>query len=332
MNINFPTSLDTLVNPTATDNTVTVPHATQHANANDAIEALEAKVGINLSTDTASIDYKLKNASSVNPGHKHTLAGAITDITLTNPVNGNGLFFNGTYWYNADVNVPDASTTVKGVVKMSTSPAIATIAIAVGDNDTRVPTQGENDALAGTSGTPSSSNKYVTNLDTGTSVVAGSIVRRKATTGGVAVPTTPTDTEDASSKSYVDGKSMGCTASDTLVFSADTSSSTTSTDYIEVKRININRTGTIRVKFDIKSSNSTTAYGKIYIDGYPIGSEKSSTNNSSFETQTETSLTISKPSYISLYVKTSSNTVYYQNLRIYYDNSTTESNGGVVKN
>jgi hypothetical protein len=41
----FPTNLDTLTNPVATDNTVTVSHAGQHANANDAIEALEAKVG-----------------------------------------------------------------------------------------------------------------------------------------------------------------------------------------------------------------------------------------------------------------------------------------------
>lgn len=59
----------------------------------------------------------------------------------------------------------DASTTVKGLTKMSVAPASATSPIAVGDNDTRVPTQGENDALVGTSGTPSSSNKYVTDAD-----------------------------------------------------------------------------------------------------------------------------------------------------------------------
>jgi len=40
----FPTSLDTLTNPTATDDTSTVSHSAQHTNANDAIEALEAKV------------------------------------------------------------------------------------------------------------------------------------------------------------------------------------------------------------------------------------------------------------------------------------------------
>ena len=44
---------------------------------------------------------------------------------------------------------PDSSTTVKGLTKMSVAPASASSPIAVGDNDWRVPTQGENDALVG---------------------------------------------------------------------------------------------------------------------------------------------------------------------------------------
>lgn len=58
---------------------------------------------------------------------------------------------------------PDASTTVKGIGRVSVAPVSATTPIFVGDNDTRVPTQNENDALAGISGTPSSSDKYATN-------------------------------------------------------------------------------------------------------------------------------------------------------------------------
>ena len=61
----------------------------------------------------------------------------------------------------AIAGAPDASTTVKGISKMSTAPASATNPIAVGDNDNRVPTFNENNALEGT-GTPSSSNKFVT--------------------------------------------------------------------------------------------------------------------------------------------------------------------------
>lgn len=59
MAVNFPTSLDTLTNPTATDYLNSPSHSTQHANANDILEALEAKVGIDGSAVTTSHDYKL---------------------------------------------------------------------------------------------------------------------------------------------------------------------------------------------------------------------------------------------------------------------------------
>ncbi len=60
MATNFPASLDVLVNPQPTDSVELVSHASQHANANDAIEALESKVGANNSTDPNSLDYKVK--------------------------------------------------------------------------------------------------------------------------------------------------------------------------------------------------------------------------------------------------------------------------------
>ena len=41
MPTNFPTSVDVLVNPTPTDSLNAPAHSTQHANANDAIEAIE---------------------------------------------------------------------------------------------------------------------------------------------------------------------------------------------------------------------------------------------------------------------------------------------------
>lgn len=59
MAINFPTSLDTLTNPTATDTLDSPPHDTQHSDANDAIEALQVKVGIDSSAVTTSHDYKI---------------------------------------------------------------------------------------------------------------------------------------------------------------------------------------------------------------------------------------------------------------------------------
>lgn len=43
----FPTAIDNFTNPTATDalDSVTVPHASQHANINDAVEAIETAIG-----------------------------------------------------------------------------------------------------------------------------------------------------------------------------------------------------------------------------------------------------------------------------------------------
>lgn len=49
----------------------------------------------------------------------------------------------------AIAGAPDSSTTVKGIGKVSVAPASATSPIFVGDNDWRVPTQAENDALVG---------------------------------------------------------------------------------------------------------------------------------------------------------------------------------------
>jgi hypothetical protein len=69
MATNYPTALDNFTNPASTDlmNSVTVPHNEQHANANDAIEALQAKVGINSSADTNSLDYKVNNITPPYP-------------------------------------------------------------------------------------------------------------------------------------------------------------------------------------------------------------------------------------------------------------------------
>jgi hypothetical protein len=55
----FPTSIDVLANPHSAAPLHTPGHAQQHIDANDAIEALEAKVGQNGSTVVTSHDYKI---------------------------------------------------------------------------------------------------------------------------------------------------------------------------------------------------------------------------------------------------------------------------------
>jgi len=59
MATNFPASLDSLTNPTSSDSLNSPSHSAQHANSNDAIEALQAKVGVDGSAVTTSIDYQL---------------------------------------------------------------------------------------------------------------------------------------------------------------------------------------------------------------------------------------------------------------------------------
>ena len=59
MATNFPSSLDLFTNPTAVDTLDSPPHDTQHADANDAIEAIQAKVGVDSSAVTTSLDYRV---------------------------------------------------------------------------------------------------------------------------------------------------------------------------------------------------------------------------------------------------------------------------------
>ena len=59
MATNFPASLDALTNPTSSDSLSSPSHSAQHANVNDAVEALQAKVGADSSAVTTSLDYKV---------------------------------------------------------------------------------------------------------------------------------------------------------------------------------------------------------------------------------------------------------------------------------
>lgn len=87
MPTNFPTSLDVLPNPTPTskvNNAVyDLKHSVQHGNVNDAVEALEAKVGINGSTVTTSHDYKLSGVTGADKAVSLTGTETLTNKSLT---------------------------------------------------------------------------------------------------------------------------------------------------------------------------------------------------------------------------------------------------------
>lgn len=151
MAINYPTSLDTFTNPQSTDTQAVVPHATQHANANDAITALETKVGANSSAVTTSHDYKLSEVTDKAVGK--TATQTLTNKTLTSPQINMGTNATGDMYYRdgsgifqrlpigsigqildvssggipewiANPSASDASTTVKGVVEIATTAEI----------------------------------------------------------------------------------------------------------------------------------------------------------------------------------------------------------------
>ena len=82
----YPTTLDTFSNPIRTDkvnNAVAgLVHSTQHAQANDAIEALEAKVGATNSAVTTSHDYKLGEVTGSDKSVGKTATQTLTNKTI----------------------------------------------------------------------------------------------------------------------------------------------------------------------------------------------------------------------------------------------------------
>ena len=106
MATSFPSSLDSFTNPTAVDTLDSPPHDTQHTDANDAIEALEAKVGVDGSAVTTSHEYRINSIEELNTnaqvGTTYTLAltddGKVVEMnnasanTLTVPPNSSVAF------------------------------------------------------------------------------------------------------------------------------------------------------------------------------------------------------------------------------------------------
>lgn len=154
MAITFPTTLDTFTNPAGTDllenATSALDHDVQHSNANDAIEALEAKVGVNGSAVTTSHDYKLGEVTGSDKAVGKTATQTLTNKTLTSPtitgatatstsVNGVTLstaegttkFLRGDGTY-ATPTAGDASYSVKGSVQGLTDAATSGLTISSG--------------------------------------------------------------------------------------------------------------------------------------------------------------------------------------------------------
>jgi hypothetical protein len=102
MATNYPNSLDILVNPTVTDtlNSPTVPHVDQHANANDAIEAIQTVLGVNPAGSYLTVKDRIVNTETLISNQ--SVLNGLADITISEVNAGDVLRYNAAQskWVN----------------------------------------------------------------------------------------------------------------------------------------------------------------------------------------------------------------------------------------
>jgi plastocyanin len=125
MATSFPTSKDTLINPQPTDSPELVSHAAQHANANDAIEALETKVGVNNSADATSHDYKIRTLESYAISYETAQDAAGALLGHTNHTNLIATYDDVLNEVRLSVAAPDVARTIYQTAKNETGSTLA---------------------------------------------------------------------------------------------------------------------------------------------------------------------------------------------------------------
>jgi hypothetical protein len=111
MSTQYPNALDNFVNPTATDrlDSNTVPHHVQHANLNDAVEALQTVIGLNPAGSHLTLKDRVINAETLIT--EQSVLNGLTDVTINSVATGQVLRYNGSAWVNyAEENLVDGGS------------------------------------------------------------------------------------------------------------------------------------------------------------------------------------------------------------------------------
>jgi hypothetical protein len=110
MSTSYPSGLDNFINPTSTDrlDSTTVPHHLQHANLNDAMEAVQTVLGLNPAGSHLTIKDRIINAETLIAAQ--AILNGLTDVTITSASTGDLLKYNGLQW----INMPEKETTDGG--------------------------------------------------------------------------------------------------------------------------------------------------------------------------------------------------------------------------
>lgn len=175
-------------------------------------------------------------------------------------------------------------------------------------------------------------NPNVVDTSAGDAVTAEVLAGKKAYVDGAlvtgtmanngAVVITPSTSQQAIAAGYHNGSgyvaAIALAAGNNLLVYADTQENISPTSYTEMKKIVINATGTIRVKFSLMAGNNGYAvYGRIYKNGVAVGTERSNATQSTVEYTED--IAVTSGDSIQIYCKLASSGMggYVSNFRIY---------------
>lgn len=107
----YPSGLDDFVNPSPSDalNSILVPHAKQHSDLNDAVEAIQTVLGVNPAGSHLTVKDRIINAETLITNQ--SVLNGLGDVTINSVATGQVLRYNGSAWVNyAEENLVDGGS------------------------------------------------------------------------------------------------------------------------------------------------------------------------------------------------------------------------------